>query len=105
MTFHVDDLKVSHKDPKVIDDMIQFIDWKYGDEEIGKVKATRGKKHDYLAMTLDYSEKGKVKVDMRNYVKSMIEYFPTKLNENVVISTPACSRVSKGFSTQGISVF
>ena len=95
VTFHVDDLKVSHKDPKVIDNMIQFIDWKYGDEEIGKVKATRGKKHDYLAMTLDYSEKGKVKVDMRNYIKSMIEYFPTKLNENDVVSTPANENLFK----------
>ena len=46
-------------------------------------------------MTLDYSEKGKVKVDMRNYVKSMIEYFPTKLNENDVVSTPANENLFK----------
>ena len=64
VTFHVDDLKASHKNPKVIDDFIQFIDFKYGDKDIGEVKATRGKKHDYLGMTLDYSTNGKVKVDM-----------------------------------------
>ena len=42
----------------------------------GKYKAvepTRGKKHDYLGMLVDFTEKGKVKIDMVKYVESMIE--------------------------------
>jgi hypothetical protein len=49
---------------------------RYGDPKIGQVKAVRGKRHDYLAMILDYSSPGRVMVDMINYVKSMVEDFP-----------------------------
>jgi hypothetical protein len=40
---------------------------------IGEVKTTRGKVHEYLGMKLDYTEKGKVIVDMIDYVESMIQ--------------------------------
>lgn len=35
----------------------------------------RGKVHDYLGMTLDYSVLGEVKVDMTDYIKAMINDF------------------------------
>ena len=41
---------------------------------------TQGDKHDYLAMILDYSEKGALKVDMRYYINGMIEDFPYNLH-------------------------
>ena len=43
VVWHVDDLKVSHRDPKVIDKFIKWVSHKYGDKEIGEVKAKRGK--------------------------------------------------------------
>ena len=95
VTFHVDDLKASHKNPKVIDDFIQFIDFKYGDKDIGEVKATRGKKHDYLGMTLDYSTNGKVKVDMTKYIKEMVKEFPIKLDKSDTVSTPSNENLFK----------
>jgi len=52
---------------------------KYAADEIGEVKVVRGHWHDYLAMVLDYSVPGVLKVDMTKYLKSMIEDFPTKL--------------------------
>ena len=76
VTWHVDDLKSSHIDPKVNDEFHKWLEAKYGDPKIGKVKAVRGKRHDYLGMTLDYSEPGKVKIDMIEYVKEMLEEFP-----------------------------
>jgi hypothetical protein len=79
VTWHVDDLKSSHKNPKVNDLFLQWLEKKYGNEEIGKVKAVRGKRHDYLAMNLDYSTPGVVKVDMKDYVKNMVEDFPEEL--------------------------
>ena len=33
----------------------------------------RGKVHKYQGMKLDFSVKGKLKVDMRDYVKKMLE--------------------------------
>ena len=74
VTWHVDDLKASHGDKKIIDDFVQWIKDKY--EDVTLVKPSRGKKHDYLAMLLDYeSVPGAVVIDMTRYVKAMIEEF------------------------------
>ena len=62
VVWHVDDLKLSHVKTEVVDKMIEWLRNKYEDEDIGKLKATRGKIHDYLAMILDFSVPGEVKV-------------------------------------------
>ena len=46
VTWHVDDLKSSHADSKVNDEIHKWLEMKYGDDKIGKVKAVRGKRHD-----------------------------------------------------------
>ena len=79
VTWHVDDLKSSHVDSKVNDQFLEWLKNKYASDEIGEVKVMRGKKHDYLAMTLDYSIPGVLRVDMTKYVISMINDFPDKL--------------------------
>ena len=43
------------------------------------MKLVTGKKHDYLGMILDYSEKGKLKVEMKYYIENMIKDFPYEL--------------------------
>ena len=68
--FHVDDVMSSHTNPKVNDVFDEWVQAKYG--EHGKVKAHRGKVHDYLGMIFEYEDKGKVKVDMSSYVKNML---------------------------------
>ena len=83
IVWHVDDVKSSHIDSKVNDEFLKWLQMKYGSDNIGKVKATRGKVHDYLAMKLDYSEAGILKVDMTDYVKSMIQEFPEELTGRV----------------------
>ena len=40
-------------------------------------------------MVLDYSEKGKVRIDMTNYVKNMLECFPVKFSKMNKAQTPA----------------
>ena len=55
VTWHVDDLKSSHVDPKVNDEFFKWLEKTYGNPEIAPVKATRGKIHDYLAMKLDFT--------------------------------------------------
>ena len=76
VTWHVDDLKVSHVKTKVVDEFINWAQHKY--EDVTKIKPSHGKKHDYLAMIIDYSKKGKVKICMCDYIEKMIEEFPRK---------------------------
>ena len=40
-------------------------------------------------MKLDYSEKKKIKIDMRDYVKEMLDSFPIKFKEGETATTPA----------------
>jgi hypothetical protein len=89
--WHVDDLKISHVDPAVVDEFIAWARDKYEDPEITKLKPSRGKVHDYLGITLDYSTEGKVKISMPDYIEKMLEEFPymDQVNELKKVSTPA----------------
>ena len=75
VVWHVDDMKISHKDKGANDSFLQWIEKRYGN--IGKVKITRGKVHTYLGMKLDFLKDEKVIIDMRDYVqKDMLNKFP-----------------------------
>ena len=91
ISWHVDDLKASHVDPKVNDEFGEWLQKEFG--QIKDVTGTRGKRHVYLGMTLDYSNPGEVKIDMTDYVKSMIEEFPEELKGKV--ATPANDHLLK----------
>jgi hypothetical protein len=61
----------------------------------GKVKATQAPVHDYLGMTFDFSQKkGKVIVDMIDYINAMVNDFPTKLKPTDVAPSYTCSKRS-----------
>jgi hypothetical protein len=87
VTWHVDDLKSSHVDPKVNNDFLLWLKKIYGDPKLAPVKATRGKIHDYLAMKLDFTTKGKLRVDMTDYIKNMINNFPEDLTYQIIHGT------------------
>ena len=57
ITWHVDDLKISHIDAKEVTKRIDWFKSIYG-----KVKVSRGKLHQYLGMDMDFGEKGKLKM-------------------------------------------
>ena len=93
--WHVDDMKASHVSTQRVD---QFIDWarnKYEDAEITKMKPSRGKVHDYLGITLDYSVPGKVRIYMKDYIKKMLEEFPhmEEVNKLKAVKTPAATHL------------
>jgi hypothetical protein len=76
--FHVDDCKLSHKDPKEMDKMIQWLREEYKsifEDGSGKMVISRGKVHTYLGMTLDYTTPGQVKISMFSYVAEIIAAF------------------------------
>jgi hypothetical protein len=83
VTWHVDDLKSIHVDPEVNDEFYAWLERTYGSEELGHVTTTRGPTHEYLAMKLDYSTPGVLKVDMTEYISSMLAEFPYKLQGEV----------------------
>jgi hypothetical protein len=75
--WHVDDLKISHVSQEVIEGVLRFLNERYGKE--APLVVTRGKVHDYLGMTIDFSEDGKVKITMVNYIKEMLEELPADM--------------------------
>ena len=89
--FHVNDLKSSHVNSKVNDEFAKWLESKCG--EHGKVKMHHGEVHNYPGMTFDYSEKGKVKVDMTSHVEDMLNKFPKKLQENEMAMMPAADNL------------
>jgi hypothetical protein len=82
--WHVDDLKVSHLDPKVVTAVLEFLDARYGQGIVGGKRApvtiNRGKVHDYLGMTLDYTEASFVKSDMTGYVGKILNKIPEDMD-------------------------
>ena len=95
IVWHLDDLKLSHVDSKVVDKFIEWAKYMYEDPEITKLNPSRGKVHDYLGMTLDYSEPGKVKIYMKDYAKKMLEEFKFKSEVDGLkhVSTPAAEHL------------
>ena len=76
--FHVDDCKISHRNSKVVDEMIEWLRSSYEsifEDGSGKMKVSRGKVHEYLGMTLDYTTTGSVRVTMFKYIDEIIETF------------------------------
>jgi hypothetical protein len=66
--WHVNDLKLSHVLEHVLDELIADMNKCYG--KITPLTVTKGTKHDYLRMTLDYSMPGEVSVWMITCKKS-----------------------------------
>jgi Reverse transcriptase (RNA-dependent DNA polymerase) len=87
--WHVDDLKISHVDPKVVDEVIELLKSEFGKE--APLTISRGKVHEYLGMTIDFSEKGKVKFTMLDYVENVLKELPADMSGTV--RTPAASHL------------
>ena len=89
ITWHVDDLKISHIDKKVLEDLIIQLNGAFGND--GPLTVHRGKKHDYLGMWLDYSLDGKVQVQMYDYIDNMLAALPEDMRGTV--TSPAADHL------------
>ena len=89
--WHVDDLKISHVDAEVVSNIIEILQKEYG--KVGTLSVTRGKVHEYLGMTLDFSDAGKVIVDMEKYFDEVLEDLPDDMDG--VAATPAADHLFK----------
>lgn len=68
--WHVDDLKISHTDSKVVDEILRKLNERYGKD--APLTTTRGKTHEYLGMTIDFTIKGKVMIRMDDYADNLL---------------------------------
>jgi len=87
--WHVDDLKISHVNPKVVTEILNKLDATYGKE--APITVQRGKIHEHLGMTIDYSVTGKVKILLKDYIDNMLQGLPDEFAG--VAATPAGSRL------------
>ena len=56
--FHIDDLKVSHKEQSVLEDFLSDLRSEFGQED--ELTENTGLVHEYLRITIDYLIAGKV---------------------------------------------
>jgi hypothetical protein len=91
IVWHVDDLKISHKDSAVVDEVIASLSDEYG--KVGEMTVKRGKIHEYLGMTLDFSKEGKFIVNMEEYIDEILTGLPEDMNG--MATTPAADHLFK----------
>ena len=78
VVWHVDDCKLSHVDPKANDAFIEVLRDEYEsifEDGSGKMTVSRGKKHTYLGMDLDYTTPGQVSISMPGYIQEILDVF------------------------------
>ena len=89
----MDDLKISHQDSQVMDDILGKLNGRYGKES--PLVVTRGRVHDYLGMTMDFTTPGKVILSMPDYIDTLTKEIPSDLRKGAS-TTPAAGHL---FST------
>ena len=57
--------------------------------EYGEMHRSRGKRHDYMGMWLDYSIPGEVRISMEEYLRGVLDDSPEEITETP--ETPAAS--------------
>ncbi len=72
ITWHVDDLKVSHVDPFQITKFAAYLASIYGNS----LMVHRGKVHDYLGMDLNFANEGVAQILMITYTTKILANFP-----------------------------
>ena len=87
--FHVDDLKISHVSQTAIDDVIDALNAIFGKDK--KMSASYGKIHEYLGMTIDWSEEDMVKFTMYDYLEDILLEAPDEMDGTDV--TPAAQNL------------
>jgi Reverse transcriptase (RNA-dependent DNA polymerase) len=87
--WHVDDLKITHKDTGVVSDIIKNPSMVFGKE--APLSINRGKCHNYLGMTLDVSCSGKLAITMKDYINNIIDNLPDDMTGTT--STPAANHL------------
>ena len=64
----MDDTKISHKDPRVADEILKGLESKFGNMCI-----KRGNKHTFVRTDIEFASDGRIKITMSYYINECIE--------------------------------
>ena len=73
VAWYVDDSKISHKDERVIDEVIKGLESRFW-----KMTVKRGKDHTFVGMDITYNDDKTVSISMNDYITECIESFGKK---------------------------
>ena len=88
--WHVDDLKISHADKQIVEEIITGLNERYGKET--PISVHRGQVQEYLGMTIDYTQKGKVSFSMPQYIEDLLSECPDSIMKGTS-TTPAANHL------------
>ena len=84
-------MKISHGDSRVVDGIIKMLEEEFRKQ--APLTICRGKIHDYLGMTLDFSIDGKVQISMEELIRNMLTELPEDMDGTA--TTPAAEHLFK----------
>ena len=90
IAWYINDIKLSHTQQEVLEGLLTSLNEEFGKE--APLTVTRGKVHDYLGMTYDYTILGKVKITMLDFVQGMLDECPEDLMKGPS-ATPAANHL------------
>ena len=73
--FHVDDLCMSYMHQSALDDVVEQLNGVFKTSK-KELLVTRGSVHDYLGLTIDFSEKNQMVFTMYDYIKDIVNTAP-----------------------------
>ena len=80
--WYVDDTKISHVDSKVVDTIIENIEAK-----VGKMTVTRGNKHTFVGVDIEFIGNGSVSLSMNGYTDECVKLYQHEISSKA--KTPA----------------
>ena len=83
ITWHVDDLKISHVEEQVVRSSIQKIQDNFGQHS--ELSMHIGKRHDYLGMILDFTTPGILEINMSDYIQVILQDTPANLRGTSIV--------------------
>ena len=90
IAWYVNDIKMSHAQQEVLEGLLTSLNEEFGKE--APLTVTRGKVHDYVGMTFDYTIPGKVEITMPDFVQGVLDECPEDLMKGP-LSTPTVNHL------------
>ena len=88
VVWNVDDMKVSHANPETVTDFVKWVKDCFAGDNIGILKITRGKLHEFLGMCFNFTTKGVVNITINDFVSNYVTTFPRNNDQTYNIPAP-----------------
>ena len=78
--WYVDDTKISHHKPKIVTEVISKVE-----ERFGKMVVTRGKKHNFDGIDVEFMDNGTARILMKEYTTECLKRLVNKLIKRLAL--------------------